>query len=422
MNTIILFHAILYTMYNIISTYKNYDIKQQVNTYYYYNHVICKFLKTKFDWMTHITDSKYNCIMSQLKTITSEKSKEHIEPYYMIYTHFLSQHNKIFRKGNTFIDNGSAPGGFLKFAEETKMTGYGITLKISPKNKGIAMKYDFDIIYGDLLDKDFINSLDNKIKTKVDFVNMGAVFYDKENDKQADRMMQLCLYTNQLYIAKKYLKNNGSIMFVADIFHSLMNIVMIADLCISRKWTIYFIPVQPSFQTTQVYVLIENINNFDEIIFQKLLAIKSYTYIPLSKNYHKIIEKIFTSPYFDIDSFRDAYLINVLSKHETITKNRNITINLLSTVYLDIITTINYNLQYIRYTTTFRNACHVDTPLLMSLEKKIQEKRQKFITHNKLSVDETNTILTPTITIELLKQSNRLAKQIDQMYIDFVHN
>ena len=59
----------------------------------------------------------------------------------------------------------------------------------------------------------------------------------------------------------------------------------------------------------------------------------------------------------------------MLSKHETITKNRNITINLLSTVYLDIITTINYNLQYIRYTTTFRNACHVDTPLLMSLEK-----------------------------------------------------
>ena len=83
---------------------------------------------------------------------------------------------------------------------------------------------------------------------------------------------------------------------------------------------------------------------------------------------------------------------------------------------------MNYNFQYIRFPNIFNNTCSINTPLLQKLEKHIHIKRQKFIIKNGLSIDETNTILPPQLTLELLKHSHKLAKHIDRMYLAFIQN
>src|SRR3989344_4873736 len=107
-------------MINIISYYDIFSFKQQSNTYWYYNNIFCKYL-SKYDWFIKISNDEYTRINN-------------------IY---LKNYKHIFNENNTFIDLGTAPGGFVKFATEQKMVGYGITLE-----SGLKMKYKFDnIIY-----------------------------------------------------------------------------------------------------------------------------------------------------------------------------------------------------------------------------------------------------------------------------------
>ena len=401
---------------NIKSTYKSFDVKQQRNTFFYYNHVICKFLKRNFDWFTKITNDKYNEITKKIQTISSSKSKEHIEPYHIIYINYLSKYTDIFKKNATFVDCGCAPGGFLKFATDQQMKGYGLTLPQSKTNKALELKYDVDVIYGDLLDESFLESLENKIKEKVDFVNMGAVLYDKDNDL----LDQNRLFLNQFYVAKKFLKPGGTIMFVLDIFYTLFNLLMIGTFFVERKCKISFIPVQPTFQTTQVYVIIENINFSDEM-FQKFFAMKQQGFVPIIGTYSNFVEKLFTSSYLNIDSFKEAYLINLLSKKNIIKEDNTITYNLLPTMMLDVLTKSNYNLRYVSYkdfTKIYKNTGEV----YELVNKKISKKRDKFISDNKLPVDSNGDIKVKEviITANFLRKVNKFVKKNTDIFLNFV--
>jgi hypothetical protein len=406
-------------MIDINSTYKSFDVKQQRNTFFYYNHIISKFLKRSFDWFTRITNDKYDSIMTKIQNISSNKSKEHIESYNIIYTNYLSKYTDIFKKNATFIDCGCAPGGFLSFAANNQMKGYGITLQQTKNNKGLELKYNADVIYGDLLDESFLESLDNKIKEKVDFVNMGAVLYDKDNNLSD----QTRLFLNQFYVAKKFLKPHGSIMFVLDIFYTIFNLLTIAIFFIERKCNIYFIPVQPTFQTTQVYVLIENINFTDEM-FQKFVLIKQQGFVPIVSTFGHLAEKLFTSQYFNIDSFEEAYLINLLSKKNAIKNGNTITYKLLPTMMLDILTKSNYNFRYISYKdiiTEIKNSdIYKNIGSVYEIINKISKKRDKFIFDNNLPIDQLGDINVKEVKItpEFLKKVNKFAKRIaDLMWI-----
>lgn len=404
-------------MININSTYKSFDVKQQRNTFFYYNHVISKFLKRNFDWFTEITNDKYNEITKKIENISSSKSKEYIEPYNIIYNNYLSKYTDIFKKNATFIDCGCAPGGFLSFATDQQMKGYGLTLPQSKTNKALELKYDADVIYGDLLNESFLESLDNKIKEKVDFVNMGAVLYDKDNDLSD----QTQLFLNQFYIAKKFLKQGGSIMFVLDIFYTLFNLLMISTFFVERKCKINFIPVQPTFQTTQVYVLIENIYFSDEM-FQKFVAMKQQGFVPIINTYGNFVERLFTSSYFNIDSFQEVYLINLLSKKNIKKEDNTITYKLLPTMILDVLTKSNYNFRYLSYkdfTKIYKNTGEV-----YELVNKISKKREKFISDNKLPVDQNGDIKVKevVITADFLRKVNKFVKKNTDTFLNFLIN
>jgi FtsJ-like methyltransferase len=411
-------------MINIKSTYKYFDVKQQPNTFYSYNHKMCNYLKKNFDWFTQISENKYNEIKNKIGQIESKKSKEYIEPYYNVYSTYLPKYKNIFKTGNTFIDCGCAPGGFLKFANEIGMKGYGITLEPAKENEGLALKYSTDVIYGNLFDESFLNSLDDKISEKVDFINMGAVSYERTDDSYEHAR----LFLNQFYVAKKFLKKNGTIMFVLDIFHTLFNLILTGSFFTELGCKIHFIPVQPGFQSTQVYILIENVPEITDDIFQRLITIKDDMFFLIVDGYIKIAKKMFTSSYFDLNSFKDAYLITFLSK-KTIEKKTNVIKHkLIPTMIIDIITKSNYNFHYLVYEeflgNVFRKGIY-NTSAKSERDKMItrgNKARREFIDKNNLPVDSNNNIIVKGIkyTRELYIEIDKISKKLHKIFISYV--
>jgi|SRR3989344_4027378 len=356
-------------MINIISYYDIFSFKQQSNTYWYYNNIFCKYL-SKYDWFIKISNDEYTRINNIIKSISSNQSKEYIEPYYKIYNYYLKNYKHIFNENNTFIDLGTAPGGFVKFATEQKMVGYGITLE-----SGLKMKYKFDnIIYKNLL-KDEIKLDINK----VDFINLGAVLYDKENNEQ------YLLLINQFKIVNQYLKKNGAIMFVYDSFYTLFNCIKIFNLFIENECKINIIPVQPTFETSQLYILIENLNLTNKM-FEQIVGLIQYKYIAITNNYYDVINKIMTSNLFNINSFRDAYLIKVLYNHTL--KNNKIIKELIPVVNLDIIHISKYNYKVLSFDDLLIDIEKYE--YLREITNKIKDVRKKFIKKNNILFDKTD--------------------------------
>ena len=171
------------------------------------------------------------------------------------------------------------------------------------------MKINFDnMIYGDLLDDDFI---DNIKLEKVDFINMGAVYYGNESKHKK-------LFINQLKIVNKFLNKNGSFMFVYDIFFSFINFVIIANVFIKNNVNISIIPVQPKFYTTQVYIKVDNVT-MTENLFNQINNVILMPYIPISKTYNiNLLKNILESKYFNLESLKEAFLIHIIAKNEKI--------------------------------------------------------------------------------------------------------
>lgn len=399
----------------ILPTFKFFYSKPTPNIYLYYNHVIIKFLKKNNKNFFELSEKEftyYNKILEQIKH--SNKTKAHIDSYYTIYDTYLKKYDFLF-KNKTFIDCGCAPGGFLKFADKMKMSGIGITLQ-EDKSESLELKYDaaFDIIYADLLDENFLQSLDTKIKKKVDFVNMGAVYYGQDDENSNEK--QAKLFLNQVYIAAKYLKSGGSMMFVLDTFHSLYNAIMYIYLFINMESIVHFIPVQPAFQTTQVYILIENIKYIN---FETIVLTRYRPYIPITKNINEILEKVFNSSLFDIDSFREAFIINILGKSKTKIKDGIIKSKMFGVLILDIINKSNYNLGYLVYPEVFETMPETNiynNLLKNNITKKVIDLRQKFIKKYELEVDETGKInRTKKLEYDVYLKLNKLVAKIDKI-------
>jgi hypothetical protein len=221
-------------MIKIETTFTSFDISsQQINTFSHYNYIFYKYMRENFSWFSSMSNDEYDKIKAILDSITTQQPKQYIEPYYKIYTYYLTKYTNIFHKNSTFIDLGSSPGGFIKFALDSGMKGHGITLKPQSSNNALSFKFDSDIlIYGDLLDETFLQGLNEKISEKVDFINMGAVLYDKDH---TNKLKHYNLFLNQMYIAKKFLKTNGSIMFILDIFFSYCNLIKVFNFFSERK-------------------------------------------------------------------------------------------------------------------------------------------------------------------------------------------
>lgn len=397
-------------MYKLKTTYITFDKKQQKNTFYYYNFLFIKYLKNKFDWVENMSTEDYDNTNKLLNEIKIDTSKEDIRSYHVIYNKFLSKYN-IFHKNKTFIDCGSAPGGFLKFATENKMIGYGITLPSKNDNMALKMKYNYDIIYGDLLNENFLLNLKNKIKDKVDFINIGAVFYDKIQKKD-DTILQNQLFINQFYIVKEFLKDGGSFMFVYDVYFTFYNFISLMHLFTKLDCEIEFIPVQPNFMTSQIYILVKNINKFSNELFDKLYCIITRKYFPIIKN-DKYFNDIFGSNKINIESLKTTYYLKVISNCKI--KNNIIYSQLLPKLNLDIINKLNYNLYFLKYEDSayyLQNSKLYNKQTLKityNIYNKIKKIRNTFIEKN-------NDIVNIESTYEMYIKINNIVKKIDNLF------
>ena len=307
--------------------------------------------------------SGYHKTNDILKNVITSGSKENIDSYYNVYKIFLCEY---LTDEQTFIDCGSAPGGFLKYATEKNMKGNGITLYT-----GLKLKFDFNIIYGDLLDDEFVASLKFD---PVDFINVGAVFYDKTDDKIANSMNQYKLFLNQMYIVKSFLKKNGTFMFVYDIFSTIYNLINVLKIFVDNKCDVTFIPTQPGFKTTQVYILVKNVN-FDDNMFYNFYDIIMRRYIPIIKIKQKELNYIFKSRFIDMDSFKTCYYIKYLNNQK----------ELFGTCKLDLLHICTYNIHYISFESSINRFLESKiynkklNEYLDKLYKKKEQIRQKFV-------------------------------------------
>lgn len=372
-------------MYKLNTTYITFSQKQQKNTYFYYNFLFIKYARNKYKWFENMTKKEYADINELLSIIKTNTGKEDIESYYVVYNKYLSPTN-ILKKNKTFIDCGSAPGGFLKVAIENGMTGYGITLP-KDNNMAIKMMYTQNVIYGDLLDEHFVMSLKNKIKEKVDFVNMGAVFYDKLY-QGTDNISQKQLFINQFYIVKEFLKEKGSFMFICDIYYTFYTFISLMKLFVGVECEIEFLPVQPNFMTSQIYVLIKNISKIDDVLFNRLYCVMTRQYLPIVKLIDKYFDDIFDSPKINIESLKTTYYLKILSDCKV--SNNIIYAPFIPKLGLDVINKLNYNLQFLKYEDVpyyFKNSKLYNQHTLKITQKvydKIKEIRDNFIKKNNI--------------------------------------
>jgi hypothetical protein len=359
---------------------KTYDTNITKNTHYYYNYILFKYFLKNYE-LNPIG------INETIQKISSYQNKTQIEPYLKIYSHYLKLNI------SSFIDLGSAPGGFLKYCLNNNIkNGYGITLPNSEFGLGMKIKFD-NIIYGDLLDDNFINSL--KLPY-VDFINMGAVSYGNEPKHQK-------LFINQLKIVKKFLNKNGSFMFVYDIFFSFINFVLIVNIFIKNNINVSIIPVQPNFDTTQVYIKVDNVT-MTEKLFEQINNITTMPYIPISKKYNiNLFKNILESKYFNLESFKEAFLIHVISK------NKKIPIFNIDRLR---IVTINFN--YCRYNKLFSEENEIEKN---EIEKKILKYRLKMLKKHGIPLNEINEIVKEYVpNIDALKKINKISIKMYSLF------
>jgi len=390
----------------IKSTYTEFSTKTQPNTYFYYNFVITKYLKNAYEWFTNISEDDHEKYRKIYNEINTTKPKDTIDPYYKIYKKYLTPHSNIFKKDNTFIDLGSSPGGFLSFSRDIGMNGIGITLEPSSSNKALKIisNASYNIIYGNLLDEKFISSL--QIKDKVDFINMGAVFYDKTPD--GDEQQRLLL--NQFYIVLNHLKPKSSIMFISDIFYSLINLIKLADIFIRHDCNIHIIPVQPSFNTTQAYILIENLTMTSHI-YDQITSMVLQIYLPITNIYSHVCKQIFESKNFNISSFKEFYLINIINRTK-----QNKDVKLIPILKLDILNKIKFNFEYIFYDDILAKIN--GTIYNINNYNSVKEIRKKFLIEFNVPLD-ANDNIKPQYkpSIELFMNINKIIKKIHKEFI-----
>jgi len=412
-------------MLHIKSYYNHFELNQTPNTYFHYNYFYNKYMINKYNWYSTISKNELTNIKNIIKTINYNGDKTDPNSYYNIYKYFLLQHNDVFNSKTQYIDLGSAPGGFIKFADKIDMLGIGITLDSKKNKSGLKMKYITDkYIYGDLLDNEF---LENKtlVDGKVDFINCGAVYYDNK-----DQNIELVgkLFMNQLYIANKYLKNNGSIMIIILFFDLIYNGIKLIDFFINLGCNIFIYPVQPNFKTNQIYVLIKNITFTDDILV-KLCGLIRMNYLPTcnKKLFYKKLDNIFNSSLLDIDSLKISYLINILKYNDYIIKKDTIISNILPILKLDIINKCKYDLEYLIYPNilskhkTICLCCKND--IFENHLNKITNIRQKYITYSKLQVDKNNIIeiTKDNLTVEILKNTRIIAITIIRLLDEILY-
>lgn len=352
------------------SYYTHFDITQR-NTYYHYNYLVCRYLK-KYDWFN---EQLYD-VLDILKKISTNDDKSHIEPYLLIYKHYLTKYEHIFNSNCTYIDLGCAPGGFITFATSIGMKGYGVTLKPDKNNKGLSLeplKYvdTTKITYGDLLDYNFVKTL--KYET-VDFVNLGAVLYD---DGIAGT--PTLLFLNQLYVALHNLKKGGSIMFIEDAFTYISRFCSLVEIFLNNDCHIHCIPVQPSFKTTQIYILVENVDLTK--IFNKIVTLFCRNYVPIVDNLFNL-DVIFKSPNFNLKSFIECYYIKYHNNKK-----------LFPILHLDVLNTSLINFEYLSYENFMFN---FKTPLFNYSTEHIDiinKMRLQFLKDNNIPYDEKHNIV-----------------------------
>ncbi len=270
----------------------------QNKTYLYYNTLFVKYIRTKYKFYDNINNNNIDKILHIIKQIEYIGNKEDIDSYYKIYNKYINNNYK------TFIDLGCAPGGFLKFARKYNFIGYGVTLPEKDKTGLIIKdKYNYKIIYGNIIDSE---NIIKQIKiNNVDFINLGAISYN--NDIKNNELL-----LHQFKITKMFLKKGGDILLIVSVFKYIYFFVDIVNIFIKHNIHIKCIPIQPNFKTEQIYLYCINIQ-FTDQLFNDLTNILTIKYIPLiSENmYKQKINKIFTSKYFDINSFIECYYIKI---------------------------------------------------------------------------------------------------------------
>ena len=238
-----------------------------------------------------------------IKKLLSEEPGEiylpnHIEPYEAIYNNFLDQFVK---NGETFIDLGSAPGGFSKFAIVHGLNGTALTLAkgepgaIDMIYTNVALK----ILYKDLfkIDDQFINQ---HFAKNVDFINCGAVSYN-------DKTLHGALLISQLYIASKCLKKGGTIMFISDMFQYIYMSIEILNIFAMHcpECTFDIVPTPISFKKSQVYIVVKNVSLTNQIVRAICYILRKYIYIVSKEDYFCKLDRVFR--YLNVESLFFAY-------------------------------------------------------------------------------------------------------------------
>jgi len=368
------------------------EISQQ-RIYMHYNYIYTRYMKKNHKWYSEINNDKLKKIYDILNKISYIGDKHDIASYFNIYNFYLSQHNDIFNDKTTFIDLGSAPGGFLKYANSIKMNGIGISL--SPEKKGLKFKetYNYDIIYGDLLLD--IDKVTEKIKiNNVDFINFGAISYEIVKSSELKQQQQLLI--NQFYIAQQYLKKNGSIMFIINMFDYIFYSMDMLEFIIEMFNTsdIHIIPVQPEFKTFQVYILVKNITITNDIL-QQLCILLRKTYNPIVEKtiYETKLEKIFASKKLNVNSFIDAYYVNLFRDIKIIPATDTIKIKRLKYISASEEEIYEINKEFIKYPEIISKHEYYCPVCKKNTTINISDIRNEFIKKNKLNIDKDNNII-----------------------------
>ena len=265
---------------------------KQIDAVIHYNYLFESYISQ------HKNNTDAKSIVRLLQRLNMNTNVHDIMSYYVIYNEFLK---KFVKKGETFIDLGSAPGGFSKFAIDNGLSGIALTLNENAKT-AIKMLYKNDalkLLYKDLLtiDNKFI---DDNFDTNVDFINCGAVIYTNVK-------LHSVLLISQLYIALKCLKKGGTIMFILDMFQYIyMSIEILNIFAIHcQECTFYIVPTPISFKKSQVYIVVKNVTLTNQIVRKICRILRKYIYIVSKKKYFDKLDRVFNK--LNVESLFVAY-------------------------------------------------------------------------------------------------------------------
>lgn len=125
----------------------------------------------------------------------------------------LDKRFRIFRPENTIVDLGSAPGGWLKVAEE-KMKGQGISIGIDLLPLQFTLKKNTHFIQGDFLDEKNQNRIKELLKNskEADWV-LSDMSPNLSGVKFRDKYASFELVQKALSFALEILKPTGGFVF-----------------------------------------------------------------------------------------------------------------------------------------------------------------------------------------------------------------